>query len=241
MSTHRRFHLAAPPAGETARLEDEEAFHAFAVFRVRPGDAVTLFDGSGVEYAGVVEKASKREVEVRVLSRAAVDREPAIAVTIAAAVPKSAHFDDALRAACELGLASFLPIETERGLVRPSAHRVERWKRIAVEASKQSKRTRVTAILEPRPFRRALDEKRDRLAILTAGGGAAAPLSSLLRGEPAPASALFLVGPEGDFTGEEVAAAAAKGFVPARLTASTLRSETALVAAMAAAALVVAP
>jgi len=240
MSSHRRFHVAAPPSSASGlvRIEGEEAFHAVAVHRVRPGDAVTLFDGAGVEYTGVVEAATKRAVDVRIVSTHVVDREPRIAVTAAAAVPKSAHFDDAFRAACEIGLAAFVPIETERGLVRPSPHRVERWRRIAAEASKQSRRTRITAVLEPAPLRTALALAADLRAILVAGGvEGSVPLAAALAREPRPKSALLLVGPEGDFTPREVEAARAAGFAPASLGASTLRSETALVAATAAAAL----
>jgi 16S rRNA (uracil1498-N3)-methyltransferase len=245
MADHRRFHLAAPPEGDLARVVGDEAFHAVKVFRVREGDRVTLFDGTGVEYQGVVERAARGAVEVRVLSSERIDREPPLAVTVAAAVPKSAHFDDAVRSACELGLAAFLPIETERTLVRASEHRVERWRKIAIEASKQSRRTRVTRILDSMRFMRAIESppaSGARGVILHAGDEAATPFRAIAEAAIRDSVPLLvLVGPEGDFTPGEVAAATASGFAPARLGRSTLRSETALVAAVAAAVLAPSP
>ncbi len=238
MSPHLRFFITSPPAAGRVRIEGDEALHAVKVFRAKPGDAIVLFDGTGVEHSGVVERATKSTLDVRIESSVAVDREPPASIALASAIPKSAHFDDAFRSCCELGLASFLPIECERSVVHPSAARVERWRRIAVEASKQSRRTRVTDVFEPVPLRKALERRAGLRALLSAG--AETTLVRLLTAAPHPPaqSILLLVGPEGDFTREEFALAAEAGLFPAALGASTLRVETAIVAAVAAAALV---
>src|SRR5262249_46285774 len=134
-ASHRRFFLDRAPAGGRARLDPEESMHATSVFRVRAGDEITLFDGSGTDYDAVVEVPRKDAVGGRMVAGGAVDREPAVAVTLAAPVPKSPRFDDALRSAFELGLARFVPLRAERASVPVTDHRMRRWRRISVEAS----------------------------------------------------------------------------------------------------------
>jgi len=219
-------------------LEGPEAHHALKVMRVGVGDEVALFDGSGVECVGMVERADRRGAKIAIVRRERPDRDPSLAVTVACAIVKARAMERLVEACSELGARQIIPLETRRCVPRVSdkeAHRLARWERIAVEASKQCGRAMVTRIAPPRPLS-ALLAKADRwdLKLVFSPHEGGMPLREVLKAHPVPRSVIYLIGPEGGLERGEVRAAQAAGFETVRLGKSTLRSETAAAAALAA-------
>ena len=219
-------------------LEGDEALHALRVLRIRVGEEVGVFDGSGMECVGVVEQAERHRARIAIVRREHADRDPVLPVTLGCAVVKAKAMDELVEACSELGLRALVPVETRRSVPKvesKEAAHVARWERIAIEASKQCGRTTVTRVAPPRPLA-ALLEKASQwdLRLVFSLDEGAAPLCDVLAEQPSPGSVLYLIGPEGGFELAEVLAARGVGFEPVSLGRSTLRTETAAAAALAA-------
>lgn len=109
-----RYFVETSITGEQATLAAAEAHHLAHVMRAKPGTEVTPFDGSGAEFAARVERVGRSEIELSVLERWKVDREVAIPLTLAAALPKGDRTRWLIEKAVELGVTRFVPLETER-------------------------------------------------------------------------------------------------------------------------------
>lgn len=215
------------PATEKACLVDSEAHHFLHVMRGKVGERLTLFDGSGAEFAAEVTETSRREVVLAVLSREEVDREPTIEITLGVAIPKGDRQKVLVEKLTELGVARLVPLVTQRSVAAPKASGLEKLRRAVVEASKQCGRNRLMAIDEPT----ALDDflqatEADTKWIAHPYGG---PQPQAAAG----GSCAVAVGPEGGFTDAEVAAASDTSWAPLTLGRSILRIETAAIAAAA--------
>jgi 16S rRNA (uracil1498-N3)-methyltransferase len=234
---HRFF---APSLGTENHLwlDGPEADHLSRVLRVQPGEEVGVFDGSGVECLAAVERVERHRVKLQVLSREAVSRDPALAVTLACAVVKAKAMDLLVEKCAELGVRQIIPVESRRSVPkvaeREAAHLI-RWQRTAAEASKQCRRTTLTAIAAPRPLDALLEKAGDwELRLAFSPYEDAEPLRTVLAACPAPASVVYLIGPEGGFERAETRNIVSAGFDLVRLGKSTLTTETAAVAALAA-------
>lgn len=229
-------------AGDRVVLRGEEARHAARVCRCSVGDLIDAMDGAGTLYRCRVSACSAEATEAEVLERLPEHGEARTRVTLAVAPVKGERFDWLVEKAVEAGAARILPVVTER-TVREAGGRRERWQRVALAAMKQTKRARLTEVAEARPFSEALaDLAREVDLLLMAWEGAELALSRVegtSRGlaEVMPSSPVgsvgVLVGPEGGFTDEEVAAARSLGARPFSLGPRRLRTETAGVLAVA--------
>jgi 16S rRNA (uracil1498-N3)-methyltransferase len=232
-----RFYVPGLGSENHVWLEGDEAQHLAKVLRVAQGDTVALFDGSGVECIGTVERLERRRVMIAIQSRSQVDLDPALDLTVACSIVKSKAMDLLIGKCSELGAREIVPLETARSVPKVAhkeAAHVDRWQRIAIESSKQCGRTTVTRIAAPRPFRRFLDQsERWNLRLLFSLDEDASPLHEALAEHPSPSRVVCAVGPEGGFELAEARDACAAGFVPVRMGKSTLRSETAAAAAAA--------
>jgi 16S rRNA (uracil1498-N3)-methyltransferase len=228
-----RFHVDAPlAAAEDVALPPAAARHV-QVLRLQPGDALVLFDGRGGEWSARVRRIGRSDVHVDVLAHAAIERELPVAVTLAVGMPANERMDALVEKAAELGAAAIQPLLCERSVLRLSGERAERrrahWRGVAVAASEQCGRTRVT---EVRPVR----DLPAWLADLPAGDARwlLSPASTVPIGAITPAaSVLVLSGPEGGLTDAEARRAEAAGFVSVGLGPRTLRADTAPLAALA--------
>jgi len=236
-----RFHCPIPlTAGATLELPPGAARHV-QVLRMQPGDALTLFDGSGGEYAATVERMGRSDVSVILGAHAPVEREAARAVHLAVGMPANERMDWLVEKATELGAASIQPLATAHGVLRLSGERAEKkrahWEAIAIAACEQCGRNHVPVIHPVRPF------SSPSVWIDTNTGGTALRLVlSLAEGtrrladatasSPADRSVLVLSGPEGGLSGTEEREALACGFAPVTLGSRVLRAETAALAAL---------
>lgn len=204
------------------------------VVRVREGDEIVLFDGQGREAGARVVKTTRREAEIEILSLEEVDREPRRKLTLACAVPRGPRMDFLVEKCGELGVARLIPMVTDRGVVNPTQRQenhLRRWRRIAIEAAKQSGRTRLTEISGAAPFSAVIDEAPpDTARLIASPEEDAIPLSQFVAGLKEDAPIFALVGPEGGFTPEEVELARGAGCTPLSLGPRILRVETAALA-----------
>ena len=241
-----RFHVHDLSA-ELVTLERDEAHHAIHVRRVRVGDEVSLFDDAGTQADGVVAAMSRGVVQVRIERRC---RPPpaAASLTLAVAPPKGARAEWLVEKAAELGVAAIWPIRTARGVVEPREHRLDKWRRIAREANKQSGRADAMRVEPLMDFGDAL-ARRGRCATVIADMRGSAPFAVWLKqsvpdppptseqhprsdggGEVAGFHLVALIGPEGGWTEAELATAREAGAAPVCLADHVLRVETAAIA-----------
>ena len=236
-SPPRMYVPGALAPGRSCVLPAQQAHHAARVLRLKTGDAVTLFNGDGAEYAAVIARVFRDRVALEVTGREAVDREPPFPVVLAQGISSGDRMDYTLQKAVELGVASIQPLTATRSVVRLDAERAERrlahWRTVAAGACEQSGRNRVPPVAPVLAF----DEW---LAGEGAARGAARALllspraETGLRDLPRPPGVILLAGPEGGFAPEEEERALRAGYTAVRLGPRVLRTETAAVAALAA-------
>lgn len=230
-----RLHLpVALAAGETVTLDDNARRHAVQVLRLREGDRIVLFNGRGGECEAQIVACSRREVTARLLRCTATERESPLAVHLGLGIARGERMDFALQKATELGVAAVTPLFTERVVVRlddkRAAKRLAHWQGVIVAACEQCGRNRLPVLHAPQPLATWL-AGRDETRRLFLDPQATQALGGL----PAPAGPLALaIGPEGGFTGDERRAIAAADFTGVRLGPRILRTETAVLAALAA-------
>ncbi len=250
--TRRRFYAppdAFAPDGAAVVLSAEESRHLRDVLRLRAGDEAFVFDGEGREFACVVAEAGGRKgasARLEVRGRAEPQSpESKLRLTLGVALLKGEKFDLVVQKATELGASRVCPVVSRRADVRlrderDTASRVERWRRLALEAAKQSGRARVPTVETPAPLENFLNgdarEEEARLMFAERGGVSLSEFARASRVEPAggdaearPSSVAALVGPEGGWDAEEVSLAAGRGWTIITLGGRTLRAETAAI------------
>jgi 16S rRNA (uracil1498-N3)-methyltransferase len=224
-----RFFFPAPlAAGIEVALPSNAAHHAAQVLRLARGDAVTLFDGQGGEYAGEIRSASSRAVDVVVTGHRTVDRESPLAVTLVQALIAAERMDQVVQKAVELGAVAIAPVMSARSVTRLDAdrarRRVEHWRQIVVASCEQCGRNRLPAVHPPCELRAWLRQPSRAGARLLLSPSAGQSLTEFPR---LSGTIDIMVGPEGGFSDEEDAAALAAGFRAVRLGPRVLRTETA--------------
>ncbi len=241
-----RVYLDAPlNTGGRVTLEGSAARHVTRVLRLRPGQALTLFNGGGGEYAATVETVHAEKVAVAVGELRAIERESPLTLTLAQGISRGERMDLVVQKATELGVSAIVPLLTERSVVRldarQAARRHDHWRAIAIAACEQSGRNRLPQVMPPVPLADFLRTGADNPA------GAEASVRSALRAclllspvatariDDVPRSVArvtVVIGPEGGLTEAEQQAAATAGFTPIRLGPRVLRTETAAIAAL---------
>lgn len=230
----------APPQSVRQRsicITGREAHHIRDVLRLRRADRVVVFDGTGREYPGIIEKVGAKEVVVDIESvrQAKSFRLPEI--ILVQAIPRLEKMDLIIQKATELGVDTIIPIETSRTVVRLREARlearIERWRRIILEASKQCGRSRVPEVKTPVDLASALEFTRGcGLKIFACLYEGAKDLKGILANSAVKKIALF-IGPEGDFTPQELDLAKSFGCTLVSLGPLTLRCDTAAIAGLA--------
>ena len=230
----RFFVTAREVEGERATLRGTEFRHLQRVLRLREGDQVTLFDDAGKEHAGVILTLSPRVAVVRITATTVPARESPLAITLYQGVPKGRKMDLVIEKATELGVRTVVPMTSAFSVAGATAGKHERWQRIALAAAKQSGRTQVPTIAPAQTVADAVSAARNfDLRILFFEGADAVPIAAAPDPPTRPATAAVIVGPEGGFSGDEVARARDAGFLVLGMGPRVLRTETAALVAMA--------
>jgi 16S rRNA (uracil1498-N3)-methyltransferase len=210
-------------------LPSDEAEHLVRVLRLGAGAEVEVFDGKGTVWRAEVVQADKKSVAVRPIDVVQAAPEPHVDLTLAIAVLKGDKMDDVVRDAVMLGVARVQPVVSARTEVSLAAlargHRVERWQRVAVSSAKQCRRAVVPPVLEPVPLDRVCTHAAPGLRVICVEPSATHEPVTPPQRVPRPDAATVIVGPEGGWTGTEVATAERSGAILMSLGPRTLRAD----------------
>jgi len=220
--------------GMKAVMEDEAAHHLGRVLRAQPGQVYELSDGTDAWLAEIVGVTRDR-VEFR-LVEALPAWLPALKTTLLLSIVKFDAFEWALEKATELGVETVVPLaagRSEKALLAAAPKRAERWKKILLEASQQSRRVRVPLLQPLTKVQAAFAAAREGVRVMLSEATQARLLREVLGATRANA-AVLAIGPEGGWTEEEFVAGRTAGFAEASMGKLILRTETAVVAALAA-------
>jgi 16S rRNA (uracil1498-N3)-methyltransferase len=232
VSTPPLFLLDPLPSGDVIVLDGDEGWHAVRVKRLRPGETVLIGDGRGMLAGCVVEALGADRLTARVIDRRVVAA-PDPRVVVVQALPKGERAELAVELLTELGADEIVPWAAARSVVRWSAERaakaLTRWRRVATEAAKQSRRAWVPIVAELASTPEVASRAKGAL-VLHEGAAVALTAATL----PESCDIILVVGPEGGIAADELAAFSAAGAVAVRLGEPVLRTSTAGAAALAA-------
>ena len=245
-----RFYCPVPLASEALLELPAGAARHVQVLRLQPGDSITLFNGRhglqgeidalaslGGEFEATITHMGRSDVQVRVGTHSAVEREAGAVVHLAVGMPANDRMDWLVEKATELGVASIQPLMTERSVLRLSGERADKkiahWQSVAIASSEQCGGNRVPLVHGVKTLSAWLQSlpapgSNDVRCLLSLADGSQ-PLQTHQGAQPT----TFLSGPEGGLSVAEEAAAITHGFAPVSLGPRVLRAETAALTALA--------
>jgi len=218
-------------------MEGDAAHHLGHVLRAQAGQLYELSDGSAAWLARI-ESVARNRVEFALLEQLPAPQ-PAADITLLLAVVKFDAFEWAIEKATELGVARIIPLaaaRSEKGLLAAAAKRSQRWRKILLESSQQSRRLRLPQLDELAKPAQAFAAQSSQFRLMLSERSDAPSLRNILghsNHAKVPASAALAIGPEGGWTDDELIAARASGFQEASLGQLILRTETAVIASLA--------
>lgn len=214
-------------------MEGEAAHHLGRVLRAQAGQLYELSDGQHVCLARV-ESVSRNEIQFSVVDELPA-HPPKLETVLLLSIVKFDAFEWALEKATELGVSTIVPLaaaRSEKALLDVAAKRAERWKKILLEASQQSRRLRVPSLSQLTKPEAAFSAQKEGLRVMLSERPDAPRLRTVLDGQNS-AKAMLAIGPEGGWTDAEIEAARTAQFREASLGQLILRTETAVIAALA--------
>ncbi len=230
---HRFF--ADEISGGTARILGEDVKHIRKVLRLGPGDIVSVCDGNGTDYEAVIRSVSAEEAELELVSSAPSETEPGTRVTLYQCLPKAGKMETIIQKCTELGVCAVVPVLSARCVTQPGERfgpRLERYRKVAEEAAKQSRRGRIPEVRDLVRIRDIVPEP-GSLLLVCYEEERETTLKEALRSAPVPASVGIVIGPEGGLEPEEVRALEERGGHRVTLGRRILRTETAGMAVLA--------
>ena len=217
----------------TATLSGDQAVHLARVLRAETGQIYDIVAG-GFLHRAEITRVTQDEVVFTLHEE--LEANAALPVHLLLAVFKFDHFEWAIEKATELGVGSITPVlarRTEKHLAQASAKRVERWRRIALEASKQSRRTDIPTIAEPATLKRVLEAETATRRVLLSETEQEMSVTKALQDVTSGSEVALAVGPEGGWAPEEMALFTSHRWTHVTLGPRILRAETAAIAALA--------
>jgi 16S rRNA (uracil1498-N3)-methyltransferase len=232
-----RFFVPGPLAVGAIVQVNELAQQLGHVLRMQSGDELVLLDGSGLEFRSRLLHVERRSARVEVVAAQPCLAEPREFLTLYQCSLKQDKFEWVLQKGTELGVSRFVPVISERSIVRPAAallKKYERWQVIVREAAEQCGRGRIPEITAPLTWNAAVTGAEGMRLLPWEGAQAAASLHILLQQKLQPLVSISLaIGPEGGLSDDEAQIAAANGWQLVSLGPRILRAETAALAAVA--------
>jgi 16S rRNA (uracil1498-N3)-methyltransferase len=194
---------------------------------------VVLFDSEGIEYLAKIETLNRKQTSLSIeMTKKAKPNTSTL--TIACAIPKKSRMDDIVDKLTQLGVDEIVPLITARVIVKlekNSENRLERWRKVALSASEQSQRNKLPVISPILNFKEILAISNQYLfKLIPTLSGQRKNIREVIS-SPFSGSILVLIGPEGDFSQEEVRQAEIGGFIPVSLGENVLKVDTAAIAA----------
>jgi len=223
--------------GPVVSITGSEAHHIKTVLRLKPGDSLKLFDGTGFEYEAAIVSVSAQKVAVEIQRKAKAAAPSGVQIIVAQSFLKEKKMDDLVRKLCELGITQWVPFFSQRSIARPDAKRLagrsQRWQRIATEAVKQCRRIDTPQIADALSFEEMLDFSQNCDSRIVFWENESNPLTGGLASKDNPGKKILLMlGPEGGFTDQEIELLQNSGFISAGLGPRILRAETATIVAV---------
>ncbi|WP_426349180.1 16S rRNA (uracil(1498)-N(3))-methyltransferase [Alloiococcus sp. CFN-8] len=217
---------------EYAFIEGDDVKHIFKVLRLSIGDKLVINNLQGEEYLGVIEESTKQRITVKLLEKLAINNESNLKITLYQGMPKAGKMDLIVQKTTELGVRAIVPVITDRVdvILKGEFKKLDRLQRIALEASKQSKRTIIPEVLEPVLLEDALGElKNYDLVIVPYENQENYGLKAAIKNININTidKIAIVIGPEGGFTEEEINLLKDIGAEIITLGPRILRTETA--------------
>ena len=214
-------------------LDKEQVHHIKDVLRLKINDKVKVFDDWGNEYICLLKEFLNNQVILEIKNRL-LSKTHKIKITVACAIPKKSKMDDIIDKLTQLGVERIIPLVTQRVIIKfdkdKENQRLQRWKKIAQSGSQQSQRNTLPVIEAIKGFNEILSESKNfDLKLIPTLLGKRKSLKEILANAK-PKNILVLIGPEGDFTDEEIDLAIKAGCIPVSLGELVLRVDTAAIA-----------
>lgn len=222
--------------GETHLITGEDAVHITKSLRMSVGECLTLCDSNKTEHLCRIERINNDGVFVRTISESECHNEPSVNVTLFAALTKGDKMETVIQKAVEIGVHSIVPVLTDRCVSRPdsksAAKKVQRYQKIASQASMQSRRAIIPQVENITELKKVPEilKSFDKIILFYEGGGE--PLRSIITQNDK--NIAVFTGPEGGFEEREVNLLTDSGAVCATLGKRILRAETAPLVALSA-------
>lgn len=222
----------------------KEIHHLSTVLRLKKGSEISIFNGQGEEVLAKVENLTAQSVQLTILSPVKKSSGNTITVTLACAIPKKAKFETIIEKCTELGVDRIIPVMTQRTEVRLSEERGDkkqkRYETVAINAAKQSQRSILPVVDVPTAFNDVLKQlTATDAAFIPCLNGERKNILDAFKLKPGQTNTIFFIGPEGDFTDQELQDALVAGCIPVTLGPHVLKVDTAAICAVAAAKLLI--
>lgn len=218
----------------TAVITGELYHHIARVLRMQPGDRLILVDEEGREHQGLIKQIGSDTLIVGVEGTTLRESGKEPRIILCQGLPKGDKLELIIQKCTELGVGRLIPFSSSRTVPKldqdRELKRLERWRRIALEASQQSNRTDVPEVSSIMAFDRMLDVVDAEVKLLLWEGERTRSLKGVMAELPKPQQVAVIVGPEGGLSRQEVELAEQRGFVPVTMGDRILRTETAGIA-----------
>ncbi len=218
-------------ASKQITITGEQSRYLSLVLRAKPGEQLTIFDGTGRRYICRMNSVHKKEVIAEKIREETYSAESPVSIILAQGIPKGDKMDLIVQKSTELGVKKIIPIITEHSQVRATG-KTERWRKIALAASQQSGREKVPDMAEPVDFKEFIEGRTADHKIIFSAEEKKQNLSKTLNSFQSVKEITLLIGPEGGFSKDETRAAIQKGFASVSLGPRILRTETAPITAI---------
>lgn len=221
---------------EVLTVQGDEFHHLSHVLRKRTGDGFSATDGRGNVFDCLIDQIQKDSLTARIIKKKRFVGEPVLKLTLALALLKKGRFEWVVEKATEVGVSAFIPLQTERTVLRGSAANTRRCERIALAAMKQSNRSLLPSIASVQTFETVCRQSGGySLKLLAHEKTSDVDLDRVMAHQDRQyaKSAILCIGPEGGFTEDEVTFAKESGFAVFGLGPRRMRSETAAIVAAA--------
>jgi 16S rRNA (uracil1498-N3)-methyltransferase len=222
----------SPSTGDELELEGSEARHLLSARRARAGDHLELFDGRGRAWQAELLEGSGETARCRVLAEVQAAPAGGFRLTVASAVPRPKRMSFMVEKCAELGVDELIPVHWDRSPRSGSTSALERWRRLAEAAAKQSRRSILMSVAAPLSVKELLEQFAAFEKILLLAPQAERPLNAELKELPLGARVIALIGPEGGISDRdrELLRGAGNSISPVSLGEGVLRVETAAIA-----------
>ena len=229
-----RFYVPFHAGLKNLWIDSSESHHIIHVKRLKIGDSIIVFNGTGDEFEAEIEDIEDNRVNVRINQQKTISKENIVEINVAFAIPKGKRSHLLVQKCTELGVHKLIPINYARSVVKlkdDCSVKIEKWQKIAIEASKQCGRNTITEIGNVVDFDNILNTSDSYdLPLFACSQSDSDNLKNTLQEHPKPNNILSFIGPEGGFTTNEIEMAKRAGCKFVSLGSQILRVETAAIA-----------